>query len=74
MSYMETAYKLAAACVRQRFAEQHPGILDILNLITKDDIAVYSGSFDKVEKVLNCLNVPFRMNPNAANSKCCYCY
>ncbi|AFY58755.1 hypothetical protein Riv7116_6418 [Rivularia sp. PCC 7116] len=69
MSNMQTAYKLAAASVRQRFAEQHPKILDILNLISKDDIAVYSGSFDKVEEVLKSLTVPYNMNPNSAKLK-----
>ncbi|MEO1377300.1 MAG: hypothetical protein AAFW70_24055 [Cyanobacteria bacterium J06635_10] len=63
MTEMQIAYEIAAASVRQRFAEQHPGALSILNRINQDDIAVYSGNFDKVEEVLKCLNVPFTMNP-----------
>lgn len=66
---MQIAYKVGAAAVRQRFAEQHPEYLDILNLITKDDIAVYSGTFDKVEEVLKCLRVPYTMNPKSESLK-----
>ena len=69
MSDMQTAYKVAAAAVRQRFAEQHPENLNILNQIKKDDIAVYSGHFDKVEEVIKCLQVPYKMNPNAQKIK-----
>lgn len=67
MSDMGTAYKVAAVSVRQRFAEQHPEMLDILNRINQSNIAVYSGSFDKVEEVLKYLQVPYTMNPNTEN-------
>lgn len=65
MSNMNTAYKVAALAVRQRFAEQHPDDLEVLNCIVSGDVAVYSGSFDKVEDILECLGVPVEMNPNA---------
>lgn len=62
---METAYKLAAAAVRQRFAEQHPEYLNILKSINKSDVSVYSGSFDHVEKILSCLNISHTINPDS---------
>ena len=66
---MQTAYNVAALAVRQRFAEQHPQTLKILNSLVKDDIAVYSGAYDKVEKVLQCLQVPHTMNPDSKKTK-----
>lgn len=65
MTDMQTAYQVAATAVRQRFGEQHPEDLKILNNISKDEVAVYSGSFDRVEDILNCLGVPVLMNPDA---------
>ncbi len=61
---MEQAYKLAAVAVKQRFTEQYPEYLEILSLITKQDVAVYSGDFDQAEKVLKCLDIPATINPN----------
>ncbi|MGK7876112.1 MAG: hypothetical protein AB4426_23295 [Xenococcaceae cyanobacterium] len=69
MTGMQIAYKVAAAAVRQRFAEQHPDYLDILNRLRQGEVAVYSGSFDKVENILSCLDVPVTMNPNAKKLK-----
>lgn len=65
MTDMQTAYKVAALAVRQRFAEQHPDYLAIINRIRQGEIAVYSGSFDRVEDILQCLNLPFELNPDA---------
>ena len=65
MSDMKNAYKVAAAAVRQRFAEQHPDDLEILGRIRAGEVAVYSGSYDRVEDILGCLQVPATMNPNA---------
>jgi hypothetical protein len=65
MSDMQTAYRVAALAVRQRFAEQHPDDLEVLNRISRDDVAAYSGSYDQVEEVLNCLEVPARIDPDA---------
>ncbi len=64
MSDMQTAYKVAALAVRQRFAEQHPAALEVLDKIHKDEVAAYPGSFDQVEEVLHCLGVPATVNPN----------
>ena len=68
---MQIAYNVAALAVRQRFAEQHPQALKILNSLVKDDIAVYSGSYDHVQKVLQCLQVPYTMNPTRTIHKSC---
>src|SRR6187397_2353934 len=65
MSDMQTAYRLAALAVRQRFAEQHPEDLEVLNRITRTDVAVYSGTFDQVEEVLKCLRIPAMVDPDA---------
>jgi hypothetical protein len=64
MGKMETAYDLAAVAVRQRLAEQQPERLEKLDQIRKREIAVYSGSYDSVEKVLSRLGVPFDLNPS----------
>lgn len=69
MSDMKTAYKVAAAAVRQRFAEQHPDDLAILKRISAGEVAVYSGTYDRVEDILGCLQVPVTMNPDAKKLK-----
>ncbi len=69
MSNMQTAYNVAAFAVRERFQEQYPEALTILNQVRKQDIAVYSGAYDKVEKVLQCLQIPYTMNPDAKKMK-----
>jgi hypothetical protein len=65
MTSMDTAYKVAAIAVRQRFAEQHPEDLEILNRLSVGDVAVDKGVYDQVEKILECLKVPVVMNPDA---------
>lgn len=69
MNDMQTAYKVAALAVRQRFAEQHPDALEVLDCMVPGDIAVYAGSFDRVEDILRCLDVPCEMNPDAKSLK-----
>lgn len=63
MSDMTKAYKLAALAVRQRYAEQHPEYLEVLDGLTKRDVAVYTGTYDSVQHVLEPLGVPFTTNP-----------
>ncbi|MBD2039176.1 hypothetical protein [Microcoleus sp. FACHB-672] len=63
MNDMQIAYKVAAIAVRQRFAEQHPEDLAVLNRLLLGDVAVFCGSFDRVEDILSCLKVPVVMNP-----------
>src|SRR5262245_56017374 len=63
MSDMETAYRIAALAVRQRFAEQHPEDLAVLDRIEAGDVAVYTGSYDHVQEVLRCLNVRAIVDP-----------
>ncbi len=54
---MEIAYQVAAAAVRQRFAEQHPDYLTILDRIRQDEVADRSSSStpteDKTEKAVS---------------------
>jgi hypothetical protein len=64
MTDMETAYKVAAIAVRERFAEQHPQDLETLNGIRPEQVAVYSGTYDQAEEVLQCLGIPAMVNPN----------
>ena len=64
MKNMQKAYQVAAVAVKQRFTEQRPEDLAILNNISKEDIAVYSGSYDHVEKIFQCLKLPIQINPN----------
>ena len=66
MSDMKKAYEVAAIAVRQRLAEQRPEDLHVLNKLRKQDVAVYAGSFDRVEDILAYLNVPCTMNPDAS--------
>lgn len=66
MSDMKKAYEVAAIAVRQRLVEQRPEDLHVLNKLRKQDVAVYAGSFDRVEDILACLNVPCTMNPDAS--------
>ncbi len=64
---MERAYRLAAAAVRRRFAEQHPDYLDRLSRLSRSDIAVYSGAYDQVGRVLECLGLPAVTDPEPKN-------
>ena len=66
MNDMKKAYEVAAIAVRQRLTEQRPEDLHVLNKLRKQDVAVYAGSFDRVEDILACLNVPCTMNPSAS--------
>lgn len=65
MSDMQKAYEVAAIAVRQRLAEQRPEDLQVLNKLRKQDVAVYAGTYDRVEDILACLNVPCATNPDA---------
>ncbi|MBW4518762.1 MAG: hypothetical protein KME16_03405 [Scytolyngbya sp. HA4215-MV1] len=66
MSGMKKAYEVAAIAVRHRLAEQRPEDLRVLNKLRKQDVAVYAGSYDRVEDILACLKVPCTMNPDAS--------
>ena len=69
MSVMKHAYAVAAHAVRQRFAEQHPDDLRVLDGIEPGQVAVFSGSYDKVEKILKQLNLPFMTDPRKRSLK-----
>ena len=64
MSDMKTAYRLAAAAVRQRLAEQHREDLAVLDRIDPGAVAAYAGTYDQVEEVLACLGIPATVNPD----------
>ena len=61
---MKQAYNLAAIAVRQRLKEQYPERLKILDNISQDRVAVYAGTYDRAEDVLNCLKIPYNLNPD----------
>ena len=63
MTDMKTAYRLAAAAVRRRYAEQRPETLAQLDALTSRNVAVYTGVHDQVQEVLRVLNVPHTMDP-----------
>eukprot|EP00913_Durusdinium_trenchii_P028427 g26655.t1 len=63
MTEMAIAYNLAAAAVKRRLADMRPEYIDALESLKKRDIAVYGGSYDKVEEVLKRLRIPFTWNP-----------
>ena len=63
MTDMATAYNLAAAAVKRRFAVEHPDYLGVLGSVTKRDVAVFDGCYDRVQEVLKRLAVPYVMNP-----------
>lgn len=65
MSDMKKAYQLAAFAVRRRFFEQHPDDLARLDRLKAEEVAVFQGSYDSVEKVLRLLGVPFRIYAKA---------
>ncbi len=67
MTDMEKAYKLATLAVRQRYAEQRPDDLRLLNQIRKGEVAAYTGSYDQAEEVFKLLNVPVSVNPDAGD-------
>jgi hypothetical protein len=64
MSDMEKAYRLAAAGVRVRFAEQHPEYVGALARARKEDVAVFSGSYDQTEKALDVMGIPRTVDPD----------
>lgn len=61
---MNKAYKIAALAVKQRFREQHPEFLPVLENIGRGQVGVYTGQYDQCENVLKELGVPVVMNPN----------
>jgi hypothetical protein len=69
MSDMARAYDLAAAAVRQRYAEQHPRDLETLDALVKSDVAVFTGVHDSVQEVLRRLNIPFVADPKMQGLK-----
>jgi hypothetical protein len=61
---MEQAYTIAAMAVRERYAEQLPEDLGILNGIGRGQIVVFSGSFDQAEQVFAQLGIPVVVDPS----------
>jgi hypothetical protein len=61
---MLTAYKVAALAVMQRLSEQHPEDLEILKNIKRGETGYYTGTYDRVEKILALLKIPATKNPS----------
>ncbi|HJL05677.1 MAG TPA: hypothetical protein RMH85_06180 [Polyangiaceae bacterium LLY-WYZ-15_(1-7)] len=60
---MQHAYRLSAAAVRRRYAEQRPETLQALDGLRQADVAVYTGTYDSVQNVLKALGVPHTLDP-----------
>lgn len=60
---MINAYKVAAIAVRQRFKEQDPDGLRILDSLKPEEVAVYRGAHDHVQEALKLIDIPFNMDP-----------
>ncbi|WP_439342592.1 hypothetical protein [Vacuolonema iberomarrocanum] len=65
---MELAYTVGAIAVRQRLAEQAPAALASLDRIEANEVSVCPGSYDHVERILERLQIPFRLQPNGAKN------
>ncbi|MEW6282311.1 MAG: hypothetical protein AB1758_27135 [Candidatus Eremiobacterota bacterium] len=60
---MAPAYRMAARAVRQRYAEQHPELLEGLAELAGRGAAVFTGSYDQAEILLQTLGVSVTLDP-----------
>ena len=56
---MEQAYKASSKILERRMAKERPVDLDILRKVKESSIIIAAGSYDKIELVLEMINVPF---------------
>ncbi len=56
---MEQAYKASSKILEKRMEKKRPMDLDILRKVKESSIIIVAGSYDKIELVLELLNVPF---------------
>ncbi|MFW9877804.1 MAG: hypothetical protein ACFFG0_32380 [Candidatus Thorarchaeota archaeon] len=56
---MEQAYKASSKILEKRMAKERPIDLEILQKVKESSIIIVSGSYDKVEMVLDMIKVPY---------------
>ena len=56
---MEQAYKASSKILRKRMEKERPMDLEILEKIKESSIIIVAGSYDRVESVLDMINVPY---------------
>jgi hypothetical protein len=56
---MEQAYKASSKILEKRMAKERPKDFDILRKVKESSIIIVSGSYDKIELVLEMIKVPF---------------
>ncbi len=56
---MEQAYKASSKILEKRMEKERPTDLNILRKVKKSSIIIVTGSYDKIELVLELINVPF---------------
>ncbi|MFX0020744.1 MAG: hypothetical protein ACFE9S_00340 [Candidatus Hermodarchaeota archaeon] len=56
---MEQAYKASSKILEKRMERERPIDLDILRKVKESSIIIVAGAYDKIELVLNLINVPY---------------
>ncbi len=56
---MEQAYKVSSKILEKRMGKERPLDLEILKKVSESSIIIIAGSYDKVEMVLDMINVPY---------------
>ncbi|MHA2397615.1 MAG: hypothetical protein ACXADU_01835, partial [Promethearchaeota archaeon] len=56
---MEQAYKASSKILEKRMAKERPVDLEILKKVKESSIVIVTGSYDRVETVLDMINVPY---------------
>ncbi|MHA2393934.1 MAG: hypothetical protein ACXAEX_18535 [Promethearchaeota archaeon] len=56
---MEQAYKASSKILEKRMSKERPVDLEILKKVKESSIIIVTGSYDRVETVLNMINVPY---------------
>lgn len=69
MGDMKTAYQLAAVAVRQRWQEQHPKELAILDGMSPTEISIIKGVHDSVQEIFECLGTKYTMDKVPGEAK-----
>lgn len=63
MNTMRIAYRVAAQAVVQRLREQHPEDIELLKAIGRGEVGYFTGTYDRVERILEILKIPAAKNP-----------
>ena len=56
---MEQAYKASSKILEKRMSKERPMDLEILKKVKESSIIIVAGSYDRVETVLDMINVPY---------------